>query len=117
LRAGPENEAPASLKGAPDRFVAPYGAFRISKTMDISRAEQRILHLLAQGGRIEIIRSETKKIEDASCFTRDGWLYPDFGIELFRKLRRLKAIRSTDGYPYRITEKGLKLVRAQLNNR
>lgn len=85
--------------------------------MDISRAEQRILHLLAQGGRIEIIRSDNKKIEDASCFTRDGWLYPDFGIELFRKLKHLKAIKSSGGYPYRITERGLRLVRAQLNNR
>lgn len=85
--------------------------------MDISRPEQRILHLLAQGGRIELERTEKKKIETAHCYTRDGWLYPDFGIELFRRLRRLKAIRSTDGQPYRITEKGLKLVRAQLDNR
>ncbi|NLS19821.1 hypothetical protein HGP16_25095 [Rhizobium sp. P40RR-XXII] len=85
--------------------------------MDISRAEQRILHLLAQGGRIEIERSDNKKIETAYCFTRDGWVYPDFGLELFRRLRRLKAIKSTDGHPYRISEKGLRLVRAQLNNR
>ncbi|MGZ9720618.1 YjhX family toxin [Rhizobium miluonense] len=85
--------------------------------MDISRAEQRILHLLAQGGRIETERSENKKIETVSCFTRDGWLYPDFGIDLFRRLKRLKAIKSTDGDPYRISDKGLRLVRAQLNNR
>ncbi|AYG65882.1 MULTISPECIES: YjhX family toxin [unclassified Rhizobium] len=85
--------------------------------MDISRAEQRILHLLAQGGRIEIERSENKKIETAHCFTRDGWVYPDFDIDLFRRLKRLKAIKSTDGHPYRINEKGLRLVRAQLNNR
>ncbi|ACM26233.1 YjhX family toxin [Agrobacterium sp. SHOUNA12C] len=85
--------------------------------MDISRAEQRILHLLAQGGRIEIIRSETKKIEAASCFTRDGWLYPGFDLTLFRKLKHLKAIKSSGGHPYRITERGLRLVRAQLDNR
>ncbi|MGG6895366.1 YjhX family toxin [Rhizobium sp. BR 315] len=85
--------------------------------MDISRAEQRILHLLAQGGRIETERSENKKIETVYCFTRDGWLYPDFGIDLFRRLKRLKAIKSTDGHPYRISDKGLRLVRAQLNNR
>ncbi|AYG61369.1 YjhX family toxin [Rhizobium jaguaris] len=85
--------------------------------MDISRAEQRILHLLAQGGRIEINRSENKKIEAVSCFTRDGWLYPGFGLDLFRKLKRLKAIKSSGGSPYRITERGLGLVRAQLDNR
>jgi len=85
--------------------------------MGISRAEQRILHLLAQGGRIEIERTENKKIETVNCYTRDGWLYPGFGIELFRKLKQLKAIKSSGGHPYRITEQGLRLVRAQLDNR
>jgi uncharacterized protein len=84
--------------------------------MDISRAEQRILHLMAQGGRIEITR-DNRKVEMVSCFTRDGWVYPGFGLELFRKLKRLKAIKSSAGQPYRITERGLKLVRAQLDNK
>jgi len=48
--------------------------------MDISRAEQRILHLLAQGGRIEIERDDKKKIEAVNCLTRDGWLYPGFDL-------------------------------------
>jgi uncharacterized protein len=85
--------------------------------MDISRAEQRILHLLAQGGRIEIERDDKKKIEAVNCLTRDGWLYPGFDLELFRRLKRLKAIRSETGQPYRITERGLRLVRSQLDNR
>jgi uncharacterized protein YjhX (UPF0386 family) len=85
--------------------------------MDISRTEQRILHLLAQGGRIEIKRDERRKLETVSCFTRDGWIYPGFDVDLFRKLKRLKAIRSQTGQPYRITERGLRLVRAQLDNR
>ena len=85
--------------------------------MDISRAEQRILHLMAQGGRIEIERDDRKKVETISCFTRDGWLYPGFDMALFRKSKRLKAIRSSGGQPYRITDKGLRLVRAQLDNR
>ncbi|MEZ2130324.1 MULTISPECIES: YjhX family toxin [unclassified Sinorhizobium] len=85
--------------------------------MDISRAEQRILHLLAQGGRIELERDDRKKIGIVRCFTRDGWLYPGFDLELFRKLKRLKAIKSSSGQPYRITERGLRLVRAQLDNR
>lgn len=40
--------------------------------MDISRAEQRILHLLAQGGRIDLVRNEAGKPTDAQCFSRDG---------------------------------------------
>lgn len=90
---------------------------RINISMDISRAEQRILHLLAQGGRIEIERDDKKKIEAVNCLTRDGWLYPGFDLELFRRLKRLKAIRSQTGQPYRITERGLRLVRSQLDNR
>ncbi|TPW33624.1 hypothetical protein FJU08_03475 [Martelella alba] len=85
--------------------------------MDISRAEQRILHLLAQGGRIELIRTETNKIEKAECFTRDGWLYPDLDLILFRKLKAKRAIRSKDGRPYQITARGLELVRAEPDNR
>jgi uncharacterized protein YjhX (UPF0386 family) len=85
--------------------------------MDISRTEQRILHLLAQGGRIEIDRNDKMKIKTVSCFNRDGWLYPEFDLELFRKLKRLRAISSQTGQPYRITERGLLLVRSQLNNR
>ncbi|TCL70484.1 YjhX family toxin [Rhizobium sp. BK251] len=85
--------------------------------MDISRAEQRILHLLAQGGRIEITRDEQRKIAAASCFTRDGWVYPGFGLDLFRKLKQKKAIKSSGGKPYRITERGLVLVRAEQDNR
>ncbi len=85
--------------------------------MDISREEQRILHLMAQGGRIEITRSAGKTISDARCFTRDGWVSPGFNLDLFRKLKRKKAIASSGGKPYRITQRGLVLVRAELNNR
>ncbi|PDS78231.1 YjhX family toxin [Rhizobium sp. L43] len=85
--------------------------------MDISRSEQRILHLMAQGGRIEIARDDNRKIETVSCFTRDGWLYPGVDLDLFRRLKRLRAIKSASGQPYRITERGLRLVRSQLNNR
>ncbi|WP_026612473.1 MULTISPECIES: YjhX family toxin [Ensifer] len=84
--------------------------------MDISRAEQRILHHLAQGGRIEISR-DGKAIAEIRCFTRDGWVYPGIDLELFRKLKRKRAIRSSGGKPYRITERGLYLVRSELDNR
>ena len=85
--------------------------------MDISRAEQRILHLLAQGGWIEHTHSSNAKISEVRCFTRDGWAYSGLDIVLFRKLKRLKAITSSGGRPYRITTRGLQLVRSQPDNR
>ena len=83
--------------------------------MDISRAEQRILHLLAQGGHIETVK-QNKSIVDTTCLTREGWRYPGLDLELFRKLKRKRAIASKGGGPYRITRRGLELVRAQLDN-
>lgn len=84
--------------------------------MDISRAEQRILHLLAQGGRIELIR-HGKKLVELHCYSRDGWRYPGLDEQLFRKLKKKRAIASKGGEPYRITRRGLELVRAELDNR
>jgi len=85
--------------------------------MDITRAEQRILHLLAQGGWIEHTHTKNAKICSVKCFSRDGWLYPGVDLETFRRLKRLRAISSMHGKPYRITERGLVLVRSQLDNR
>nr|CAD6418075.1 hypothetical protein REQ54_01788 [Rhizobium sp. Q54] len=85
--------------------------------MDISRAEQRILHLLAQGGRIELTRDENRKIDKLQLFTREGWVFGGLDIVTFRKLKQKRAIRSTSGRPYRITERGLVLVRAEQDNR
>lgn len=85
--------------------------------MDISRDEQRILHLLAQGGRIEIEKNDKRRVAQVKCLTRDGWRFPGFDLELFRKLKRKRAIASNDGGPYRITRRGLELVRAELDNR
>ena len=84
--------------------------------MDISRAEQRILHLLAQGGRIEIEKDETRKIVTVACVTREGWRAGGLDIELFRKLKRRRCIASSGGKPYRITQRGLELVRSQQDN-
>ena len=52
--------------------------------MDISRTEQRILHLLAQGGRIQIEKNQKKRIASVKCLTRDGWHYPGVDLDLFR---------------------------------
>jgi uncharacterized protein len=85
--------------------------------MDISRAEQRILHLLAQGGRIELTRDDNRKIEKLQLITREGWAFSGLDLFTFRKLKQKKAIRSQGGKPYRITERGLVLVRAEQDNR
>jgi len=85
--------------------------------MDISRAEQRILYLLAQGGRIELVRDDKRKIEKLSLYTRDGWVFSGLNLEAFRKLKRKRAIASVGGKPYRITTRGLELVRGELDNR
>jgi len=85
--------------------------------MDISRAEQRILHLLAQGGRIEIERGDNHKVERVTCINREGWRAPGLDLFLFRKLKRRRAIASRQGQPYRITKRGLELVRSELDNR
>lgn len=85
--------------------------------MDISRAEQRILHLLAQGGRIELTRDDTRKIEKIALYTRDGWIFSGLDLLTFRKLKQKRAIASSGGKPYRITTRGLELVRGELDNR
>lgn len=85
--------------------------------MDISRAEQRILHLLAQGGRIELVRDDHQKIEKIALYTRDGWIFSGLDLLTFRKLKRKRAIASSAGKPYRITTRGLELVRGELDNR
>ena len=85
--------------------------------MDISRSEQRILHLLAQGGRIEVRKDERKRIITAECLTRDGWRFQGIDLDLFRKLKRKKAVASSNSGPYRVTRRGLELVRSELDNR
>jgi uncharacterized protein YjhX (UPF0386 family) len=85
--------------------------------MDISRDEQRVLHALAQGGHILPIRTAAGRIAGAECYTRDGWLLPGLTLRLFQKLRGRKAIASQDGGPYRVTRRGLELVRSQPDNR
>lgn len=84
--------------------------------MDISRAEQRILHLLAQGGRIDLVRNEAGKPAEVHCFSQDGWRYTGLDMDLFRKLKRRRTIASQSGQPYRITRRGLQLVRSQPDN-
>lgn len=85
--------------------------------MNISKCEQRTLHALAQGGRIEHYKNDRGDIVEIDCLNREGWRLADCTLSVFRKLRRRRLIRSENGGPYRITREGLAAVRAQLDNR
>lgn len=85
--------------------------------MNISRLEQRVLHLLAQGGLIRHRRDDSGRIIEALCLTRDGYVYAACDLNVFQKLRAKRMIASSGGGPYRISRQGLAAVRAQADNR
>jgi len=85
--------------------------------MDISRDEQRALHTLAQGGAITPIKDHKGRITAVDLFNREGWRAPAFTLLLLKKLKAKKAIASQGGRPYRITRRGLELVRSEVDNR
>lgn len=85
--------------------------------MNISKNEQRVLHALAQGGRILYQRGPNGRILDVTCFTRDGHVLTNCTLEVFAKLRRKRLVESHASSPYRISEKGRRSVRAQPDNR
>ena len=85
--------------------------------MNISKYEQRVLHALAQGGRIVHRRDETGRIVAADCFTREGHVLSDCTLPVFRRLRQRGLIASRGGAPYRATQLGRASVRSQPDNR
>jgi uncharacterized protein YjhX (UPF0386 family) len=85
--------------------------------LNISKAEQRVLHALAQGGRIRHVRDATGRISEIFCLTREGHRMLACDLALFARLKRRRFIGSVQGQPYSITKQGLVAVRAQLNQR
>ena len=86
--------------------------------MNLSRNEQRVLHALAQGGRIIIQKDDNdKKVISAICYTRDGWVLAHCDLAVFAALKRKRLIGSKNSSPYHINRRGLAAVRAQLDNR
>lgn len=83
--------------------------------MNISKTEQRVLHVLAQGGAIRHER-DRGKVTSALCVTRDGLILADCTLTLFQRLRRRGLIESRAGAPYRISALGRQAVRAQADN-
>lgn len=84
--------------------------------MNISRNEQRALHVLALGGHILHEREDGPKITSVTCITREGMILSDFDMTVFHKLRRKRLIESRSGSPYRISRRGRLSVRAQSDN-
>lgn len=85
--------------------------------MNISKHEQRVLHVLAQGGAIHYERGNNGKIRNVSCFTRDGHVLADCSLKLFDRLKKRRFIKSIDGQPYRATRLGIRSVTPQYDNR
>ena len=85
--------------------------------MNISKAEQRVLHALAQGGFIQFERAANGRVYKAICFNRDGYAMVGFTLAVFNKLKKKRLIRSRGGKAYQISREGLLNVNAQLDNR
>ncbi len=86
-------------------------------SMNISKDEQRVLHVLAQGGRILYERASNGRVTEVTCVTRDGLILSNCTLAVFARLRRRRLIESRDGQPYRVSQHGRRSVRAQLDNR
>ncbi len=85
--------------------------------MNISKREQRVLHVLAQGGSIHVERMENGKVREVSCFTCDGHVLAECSLKLFDRLKKRRFIKSVNGQPYRATKLGIRSVNPQYNNR
>ena len=83
--------------------------------MNISKAEQRVLHVLAKGGYIAFTRNDAGRVTRRMLHPRRA--RP--GRLLAGRLHQTQN-QTPDplaGRPYRVTFAGLKAVRAQLDNR
>jgi len=85
--------------------------------LNISKPQQRVLHVLARGGRIQHHRDATGRITHIDCLTREGLRLEACDLRLFAQLRQRRLIISREGGAYRISKEGLAAVRAQQDNR
>lgn len=99
-----------SQQGAPCR-IASSCECREHLLMNVSRDEQRVLHVLAQGGHIAHYR-EDNRIIAVDCFNRDGHRLADCRLDVFGKLKRKRLIASKGGGSIASRPRGLGRARA-----
>ena len=92
------------------------------RVLDLLGKEARLGWLLAVANLLLAVAQFAEpvlfgRIIDVLCFTRDGHVLADCTPEVFAKLRRKRLIESRASSPYRISDRGRRSVRAQLNNR
>ena len=85
--------------------------------MNLSKTEQRVLHVLALGGAILADREGGPKVRGVTCVTREGAILDACTLPVFQRLRARGLIESHAGAPYRISHRGRAAVRPQLDNR
>ena len=85
--------------------------------MNISRNEQRALHILALGGLILHECDAGRKVTLVFRLTREGTVLTEVDLSGFRHLRRHKRIESRQGQTSRTSERGRLAVRVQADNR
>ena len=73
--------------------------------------------MLAQGGVLQPFKNNRGRNEKIVCINRDGFMLPAMDMLLFKKLKRRHTIASHNGGPYRITRRGVELVRSEVDNR
>ena len=85
--------------------------------MNISKHEQRMLHVLALGGAIHFERLSSSKVARVACCTREGCVLDDGPPPVFVRLEKRRLIRSTNGKPYRAARAGVAAVRSESDQR